>query len=352
MKMENGSEKNGSEKFGMNNNDRILSTGAEAQERAGQHHRGSVTTCVLLMLAAIGLWLLTGFTLADAALPAINAVDAGSASGLRARHAELRGQLTNNAFKRPLVIESSQTSKDVKGDIYAVVPHAFVAVSEGLAGSQGWCDVLILHLNTKYCKTTRDQNGTALMMNVGKKYDQPLEDSFRLTFAWKLVDRQADYMRVLLRADVGPLGTHDYRITLEAVPLENGSTFLHLSYAYGFGVTGKLGMMTYFNTIGRDKVGFTVTGKNQDGQPEYVDGMRGLVERNTMRYYLAIEAYLGALNVKGPAQFEKRINDWFTAVERYPRQLHEIEQGEYLEMKRKEIRRQQAGENKGAADLG
>jgi len=43
------------------------------------------------------------------------------------------------------------------------------------------------------------------------------------------------------------------------------------------------------------------------------------------------------------AQLEKRLRDWFAAVERYPRQLHEMEQGEYLEMKRKEYLRQQAG---------
>ena len=312
-----------------------------------RNQRTSTTACVLLMMAGVFLWLLTAFTLAEAALPTINAVDAGSASGLRARHDELRGQLANNVFRRPLVIESTQTSKDVKGDIYAVVPHPFATVRDALARPQGWCDVLILHLNTKYCRTARDQTGTALMMNVGKKFDQPLEDSFRLTFAWRLVDRQADYMRVLLRADVGPLSTHDYRITLEAVPLENGTTFLHLSYAYGFGVTGKLAMLAYFNTVGSSKVGFTVTGKESDGQPTYVDGMRGLVERNTMRYYLAIESFLGALTVQGPAQFEKRINDWFAAVERYPQQLHEIEKTDYLVMKRKEYSRQQSDRKAG-----
>ena len=310
----------------------------------------SVSTEIILALRGVVLWLLTAVTLANAALPAINAVDAGSASGLRARYDERRDQLTNNVFHRPLAIESTHTSKDVKGDIYAVVPHPFNTVSDALAVSQGWCDVLLLHLNTKFCTTVTVQNGTALILNVGKKHDQPLADSFRLTFAWKLEDRQPDYMRVLLRADVGPLSTHDYRITLEAVPLENGSTFLHLSYAYGFGVTGNLAMMAYFNTVGRNKVGFTVVGKDKDGQPDYVDGMRGLVERNTMRYYLAIESFLGALSVKGPAQFEKRINDWFTAVERYPRQLHEMEQAEYLAMKRKEYSRQQA--NRSAATPG
>jgi len=62
-----------------------------------------------------------------------------------------------------------------------------------------------------------------------------------------------------------------------------------------------------------------------------------------MRHYLAIEAYLGALSVAPQARFEKRIGDWYAAVERYPRQLHEMEPGEYLDMKRDENLRQRAG---------
>ena len=98
------------------------------------NQRTSVATCVLLMFAGVVLWLLTGFTLADAALPTINAFDAGSASAMRARYDELRGKLANNAFQRPLVIESTHTSKDVKGDIFAVVPHTFATVSDALDG--------------------------------------------------------------------------------------------------------------------------------------------------------------------------------------------------------------------------
>jgi len=66
------------------------------------------------------------------------------------------------------------------------------------------------------------------------------------------------------------------------------------------------------------------------------------MERNTMRYYLAIEAFLGALAVPPPARFEKRIGDWFTATERYPQQLRELDRAEYLDMKRSENLRQQA----------
>ncbi len=68
--------------------------------------------------------------------------------------------------------------------------------------------------------------------------------------------------------------------------------------------------------------------------------MLGLLERNTMRYYLAIEAYLGAYSLPPAEQEEKRIHTWWSSTERYARQLHEMSEDEYLAMKRKEIRRQ------------
>ena len=98
-------------------------------------------------------------------------------------------------------------------------------------------------------------------------------------------------------------------------------------------------MLAYLNTVARAKVGFTVVGKNAGGGVSYVDGLRGLVERNTMRYYLAIESFLGALALPPAAQFEKRISDWFAATECYPKQLHEVESDTYIDMKRKENQR-------------
>ena len=70
--------------------------------------------------------------------------------------------------------------------------------------------------------------------------------------------------------------------------------------------------------------------------------MRGALERNTMRYYLALDAYLDALSAPPQAQFEKRLRTWFASTERYALQLHEVTLGDYLEMKRKEYKRQQA----------
>lgn len=75
--------------------------------------------------------------------------------------------------------------------------------------------------------------------------------------------------------------------------------------------------------------------------PAYIGGVRGLIERNTMRYYLAIDSFIGAERALPAAQFESRLQNWFTATERYPQQLHEMDRGEYLDMKRAEYLRQQ-----------
>ena len=128
----------------------------------------------------------------------------------------------------------------------------------------------------------------------------------------------------------------------EAIPLQRDQTFVHLTYSYTFGMMAKLAMQAYLSTVGSDKVGFTVLNKTADGKAVHVRGVRGVLERNTMRYYLAIDAYLGAFATPPAQQLEKRLRDWFALTERYPLQLHELEQKEYLAMKQSEIRRQQA----------
>jgi hypothetical protein len=128
---------------------------------------------------------------------------------------------------------------------------------------------------------------------------------------------------------------------VEAVPLPGGRTFMHLSYAYGYGTGSRIAMSAYLSTAGADKIGFTVTGRDANGQPQYIDGMRGAIERNAMRYYLAIDAYLDALDAPQDQQVEKRIQQWFTASERYPRQLREMDRATYVAMKKAEYERQQ-----------
>ena len=201
--------------------------------------------------------------------------------------------------------------------------------------------LLILHVNIKYCRASSNKTGAVLTVSLGRKYDQPLADAYRAEFNYRGLITTPDYFAVELKAASGPWGTHDYRIWIEATPLKDGRTFLHFTYAYAFGLTGRIAMQGYLATIGSDKVGFTLTGKQSDGQPAYIQGVRGVVERNTMRYYLAIDAYLAALTAPPKDQLEKRLQHWYNATEQYARQLHEVERNDCLEMKRKEYQRQQ-----------
>jgi hypothetical protein len=267
---------------------------------------------------------------------------AQSAASLHAKYAELQPQLASNPFQKPLYLDSSESQDRVAGNAYALVDHPFAVASAALSSPGNWCEILILHINTKYCRPAPVGQGSVLNVSMGTKGEQTLAEAYRVLLAWRVAARDPDYLKFAMDAPEGPFGSRDYRIVLEAVPVDGGRTFIRLSYAYAFGAAGRLAMQVYFGTAGRNKVGFTIAGTQAGGLPRHLGGMRGAVERNTMRYFLAIEAFLGALAAPPQAQLEKRLRDWFAASERYPRQLHEMEQAEYLEMKRKEVRRQQA----------
>ena len=270
-------------------------------------------------------------------------VQALGAVPLRARHAALGPQLATNQFGRPLYLESVEASRSIQGDIYAVVEYPFAAVSAALNDPDHWCDVMILHLNTKFCRRKTEDGATRLEMRLGKKYDQPVEDASLLSFAYRAVAVTPEYLDIELDAPDGPFATKDYRMVVEAVAIGAGRTFIHMGYAFGYGTGGRLAMSLYLATVGAGKIGFTTTAAPQAGvAPQYIGGMRGVVERNTMRYYLAIEAYLAGLAAPPAQQAEKRFQLWFDATEKYAPQLHEVERDGYLSMKRGEYQRQQA----------
>ncbi len=260
--------------------------------------------------------------------------------GLRSKHAAVGPQLASSGFGGPLTLVSEERQRSIEGDVYAVLPHPFSAVSASLADPSRWCEIMILHLNTKFCRRTGEGAGTQIEMRVGRKHEQPVEKATALQFAWIPAVARADYLAVQMQAPDGPYDTRDYRLLVEAVPLESGKTFLHMGYAFSYGGSSQLAMQLYLATVGRDKVGFTVL--KSGPEPEYVGGMRGVVERNTMRYYLAIDAYLGSLSAPPQERVDRRFAAWFDATERYPRQLHEVERAEYLQMKRNEYLRQAA----------
>jgi hypothetical protein len=247
--------------------------------------------------------------------------DAGE---LRARHGELKEQLRSNSYGRQLYIDSMEATNSLQGDVYAVLDHPYDKVKDALQDPDAWCDIMLLPFNTKACQA----NGSRLSMRIGRKPDQPVDQAYRIDFSFQNAASGSEYFESRLTAAQGPFGTRDYNIVAQAVPLEGGKTFMHMRYAYGYSSGGRFAMQAYLATAGASKVGFT-TG-----------GVRGAVERNAMRYYLAIDAYLDTMNVPAAQRVEKRANEWFSATERYPKQLREMDRRAYLAIKRQEYERQ------------
>lgn len=264
---------------------------------------------------------------------------AQDAGALRARHAALHEQLAKNPFGRPLHVESSTSGGAHKGEIYAVIDKPYSVVAPALARPAHWCDILTLQVNIKRCNASDE----GLAAFITRKAREPVDSAHRVDFRYHLATAGANYLNVALRARSGPVGTRDYEIVVEAAPLDSGRTFMHMSYAYTLGSMARFAMDAYLAGAGREKFGFSVVDRLPDGRPVYVDGVRGVVERSSMRYYLAVEAYLDSLAAPQGQRLEARLRRWYTATARYPQLRETVGPDEYVEMKRREASAALAG---------
>lgn len=72
-----------------------------------------------------------------------------SAAPLLARYESLRDQLADNPLQRPLYMKSGEIQGGVNGDVFARIDHPYPMVAAALSEPAPWCDILILHPNTK-----------------------------------------------------------------------------------------------------------------------------------------------------------------------------------------------------------
>ncbi|CAN5754130.1 hypothetical protein BH11PSE13_BH11PSE13_06090 [soil metagenome] len=245
----------------------------------------------------------------------------------------MRPELSASPLKRPMLLKSSDTASGLRGDVYAIVDQPLPVLAQAMGTPVQWCEAMLLHINNRKCTVAGGASGDEITLSVVRKYDQPVENAFHLPFAFKLVDKTTAHLEVRLGAVSGPLGTSNYRIVVEAVPADASHSFLHFSYAYEENFMAHTALQAYLATFGRSKVGFTVIGQTPAGEPDYIRGTYGLVERNAMRYFLAVDAHVNA-----GKDAESARNAWFSATERYPRQLHEIDRDAYLELKATDAR--------------
>ncbi len=255
------------------------------------------------------------------------------AQALRALHDSQAEALRAGKFHVPLRLDSFDTASGVRGDVYAELDTEFDTLARALSDPGHWCEVLLLHVNNRRCRVLPGAAPT-LVLGIVRKYDHAPDQAMRLALAYRLVAASADYFEVQLSSPDGPMGTSNFHITVQAVALPGKHTFLHFQNAYDAGMLASMATKAFLATFSADKVGFTVVGKKSDGQPDYQRGARGLMERNVMRYFLGIQAYVQAMAAPPAEQFERRLDAYGTLAEHYPRQLHEVDRVTYVVLKR------------------
>lgn len=285
---------------------------------------------------AVARWLIGLLMFAGLATQAL----AASPEALRTQFASLRAAGTGQLLDQSIYLRSTESADRMQGEVHALIDEPFEQVRQQLSKAAQWCEVLILHINVKYCRAQRTAAGEELVSGVGRKFDQPLAEVHWVRFGFRVVSDRNDHLLTELRSPTGPLGTHDYRMSVEAVPHTSGQSLLRMTYSYGYGTAARWAMKTYLATLGRDKRGFSVVGKTPAGQPVTVGGVRGVVERNTLRYYLALQSHLQTHDAPDGKATQLALQTWFDATERYAEQLHEMDGPDYIAMKLKEIQRQ------------
>lgn len=264
---------------------------------------------------------------------------ADPAATLHAKRAELQAALRDNAFGEALVIASKERPDRIEGDVYAELPFPFEVATAAFRTPAAVCELLFLHLNVHACVPREASN---LELLAGPKQSGGAGMTALMRYTMRVEADAADHLRVVLTAPTGPLATTDYRIVFEAVPIDGARSFLHFGYAHATGLLARLAMQTYLATTGRDKIGFSVVGQDAEGRPQYVRGERGSLERNVMRYYLALIAHCRERGGTPPQRQQARLRTWFALTERHAAQLHEYSLDDYLREKQRDLMRMSA----------
>jgi hypothetical protein len=273
--------------------------------------------------------------LAGAAAPWASA-SANKAAELLSLHETLAERLAASPLGMPIVIDSVESAGQLSGTVYAISNHSFNTLATSFARPRVWCEVMLLPFNTRTCQLDGEDATPTLELTITRKNQDETSQGHQLRLDWRKAASAADYLEVRLTSEAGPLGTEGYVIVLRAVPLGQGRTFTQFTFSFRYGTAARMATQAYLATVGRNKVGFSTV--RQEGGERLVGGMRGIVERNAMRYYLALEAWLNTARLPPAQRLDARLREWFDATERYPRQLHEMDKSDYLAIKRRDYR--------------
>lgn len=276
--------------------------------------------------ACLALLLAVG-TLAHAASP--------EAAALAAQRAGMAARMAASPFGRPLVVDSVEDGERIGGTIRAELAHPFAPLAARLRAPAEWCAIVVLHLNVKACAHERTADGDVVAVRSGRKEYGAATHEIRYRF--HVAAAAADFVRIVLVAPTGPLATRDYELTLEAAPVGD-RTFVVLAYGFRPSAGSRMATAAYLATAGRGKPGFTVVGRDAAGGPVWIGGVRGIVERNAMRNFLALDAWAASLAAPAAGRFDRSVERMAALTDAYATQLAEMPAAEYVAIKRREWR--------------
>jgi hypothetical protein len=253
------------------------------------------------------------------------------------KYREVENELGKSPFAVPFSVESSVSKTASHVDIYGTIKYPFDIVQNELLVPTNWCEILLPDIKVGTCTYKKVNNTWLLNIYNLNKFSDPLEDAYQMKFKYRVSELQARYFDISLTAHEGPFHTKDHQFGLEAIPLDEDTTFIHLRYSYGYSSFSYLLMKLF----GGSKIGFSVTGTDSNGNPVYVNGLRGSVERNVACYYLALLAYLDTRKIPAEQRFEKQISQWYDLAGQYKKQLLDMEKKDYLTYKRRDRESQQ-----------
>jgi hypothetical protein len=257
---------------------------------------------------------------------------AGDKEELRARYEALLPVLEDSPFGVPLHLQSEDIDGHVGSEIHAVLDHEFEAFRAALRSPAGWCELISLHPFLRACTLDAADSPADLTVYHGSRKPAPLEKARRSQYRWERQVDASDFFKVAMQSDSQLVGTSDYRLTLEAIPLDNQRVFLRVGFSFRYGTFASMLMGTYF-TFMRGRPGFTVVDHTEEGEPVLVTGKVAALERNVMRFYLALQTYLEGTAQPEAERAEWRWRRWYALSTKYPRQLFDMEESVYMDRK-------------------
>jgi hypothetical protein len=255
---------------------------------------------------------------------------------LTKRKAEILKAIEEAGLEQSIYIRSEERANGVSGSIYALMDEPFSELSTLLESPQAWCEITIIHQNVKGCLLDgAGSRSDKIRMYSGRMHYAPLSQANWYDYSLEQNVITRDYFRAAIHGPEGPFGTHDYRIVIEAVAAGPDRSLIHLGYSLGYTTLTRWAQKVYFATAGRDRIGFSQSDPDND---DLVRGLRGMIERNTVRFYLALQTWL---EMPAEDEAQQRFIRWHELTEQHPDQLREQDLETYLDIKQREYANQQ-----------